>query len=93
MCPSLYLSLSSMTLQSQFASLLEAWGNAVVEKISMILKVSVCEASPDGQRAGLDDNIKQKNMNPKLDPQSSGPRKSEPCCADFYFYTLYYYYF
>ncbi|XP_062290683.1 zinc finger protein 883-like [Scomber scombrus] len=53
---------------SQFAALLETWTKGAVKKISMILKVSTCEAegSPAAeQRAGLVDKKKQCSVTQK----------------------------
>ncbi|XP_061589472.1 zinc finger protein 260-like isoform X2 [Cololabis saira] len=61
-------------IRNQFSSLMEAFSRGAMEKILMILKVSMCEASPVEQRAALDDESVRKSTNPKPE-QSSGPRK------------------
>ena len=63
---------------------MEAWSKGAMEKISMILKVSMCEASPFEGKTGLGEETEQKSTSPKPE-QSSGARKSKPCNADFYF--------
>ncbi|KAM9338389.1 uncharacterized protein ABDE67_017947 [Symphorus nematophorus] len=55
-------------MTKQFASLMETWAKDAVEKLLMMLKVSMCEAE-DGpaaeQRAELRDEMKQTNTKPK----------------------------
>lgn len=36
-----------MTLKNQFTSLMEEWAKCAVEKISLIIKVSMCETEDD----------------------------------------------
>lgn len=67
-----------MPLQNQFAALMEAWTKDAVEKISMMLKVSLPEAE-DGpaaeQRAGLNDEMRQTSVKPKAGPGARPKRR------------------
>lgn len=76
---------------------MEAWARDAVEKILMMLKVSMCEAE-DGppaaeQRAGLCDNTNQMSTKPKAG-RVAGPNKRESvhhlggCGEAFYGHTL-----
>lgn len=69
---------SSTSSQNQFASLMEVWAKGAVEKILMMLKVSVCEAEDSPateQRAGLGPKTKQTRTKAG---QVAGPKKSKP---------------
>lgn len=66
-----------VTSQNQFASLMEAWTKGAVEKILMMLKVSMCEAEGGPaaeQRPGLSDETKQMSVKPKAG-RVAGPKK------------------
>ncbi|XP_033502292.2 uncharacterized protein LOC117269412 [Epinephelus lanceolatus] len=61
--------LFNKVITNQFASLMEALTRSAVDKVLMMLKVSLCEAedSPAAegeQRAGLNNEVTQTNMNP-----------------------------
>ncbi|KAL7376288.1 hypothetical protein ABVT39_004639 [Epinephelus coioides] len=61
--------LFNKAITNQFASLMQALTKSAVDKVLMMLKVSLCEAE-DGsaaegeQRAGLNNKVAQTNMNP-----------------------------
>ncbi|XP_037609534.1 oocyte zinc finger protein XlCOF6-like [Sebastes umbrosus] len=64
-------------ITNQFASLMEAWTKGAVEKILMMLKVSMCEAEGGPaaeQRPGLSDETKQMSVKLKAG-RVAGPKK------------------
>ncbi|XP_041816313.1 oocyte zinc finger protein XlCOF6-like [Chelmon rostratus] len=68
-------------ITSQFASLMETWAKGAVEKILIMLKVSMSEAEDDpasegGQRAGLSDGTKQTRVKPKAGCVAASKKKS-----------------
>lgn len=68
-----------LTSQNQFASLMEAWARDAVEKIVMMLRVSMCEAEdgpPAGeQRAELCDDTKQASVKRKARQVARGDKR------------------
>ncbi|XP_034752712.1 oocyte zinc finger protein XlCOF6-like isoform X3 [Etheostoma cragini] len=72
--------LCNKAITTQFAALMESWTKGAVEKILMMLKVSLCEAE-DGpaaeRRAGLTNKTRQTSMKPE-EGQVAGPKKPQP---------------
>ncbi|XP_041826717.1 oocyte zinc finger protein XlCOF6-like isoform X3 [Melanotaenia boesemani] len=60
----------------QFASLMEACTRNVVEKILLMMKVSMCELPPAEQRARPNDEIQQTSTSPKATQISEPSKKS-----------------
>ncbi|XP_071390196.1 oocyte zinc finger protein XlCOF6-like isoform X1 [Centroberyx affinis] len=70
-------------MTSQFTSLMETWSKAAVEKMSVMLKVSMGEAEPASaakKRTRLNDKTTRKRVKPKAG-RVDGPKKQSPVRA------------
>ncbi|XP_023138085.2 oocyte zinc finger protein XlCOF6-like [Amphiprion ocellaris] len=66
-------------LTNQFASLMKTWTRGAVEKISLMLKMSTCEAEDvpaAEQTAGLDGEMEQTRTNPEREQITEPTKKS-----------------